>query len=67
MVIDRGFIALNEALNADKDLNEYNSAYGLARASSDLQIGPSVLNPIGMNPSTSMNYSYLSTPNPKDG
>ena len=61
MAIDGSFIALNEALNAEKDLNENNSAYGLNRASSDLQVGSSILNPIGIRP-VSLNYSHLSSP-----
>ena len=50
MAIDGSFIALNEALNADKELHDNNSAYGLGlmRASSDLQLGTSILNPIGI-------------------
>ena len=63
MAIDGSFIALNEALNAEKELNDNNSAYGLGlmRASSDLNLGTSILNPIGIR-QTSNPQSHLSTP-----
>ena len=65
MAIDGSFIALNEALNADKELNDNNSAYGqgLMRASSDIHLGTSILNPIGIRPS-SIPDSDFSTPKP---
>ena len=67
MAIDGSFIALNEALNAEKELNDNNSAYGqgLMRASSDLNLGTSILNPIGIR-QTSIPQSHLSTPKLQD-